>query len=52
MTMISAERMKSVRMAPLTSFFSSSGPTSAAGASSACPWSCGLTISHSFSAPS
>jgi hypothetical protein len=49
-TMISAERMKSVRIAPLTSVSSWSAPTSLADASSL--WWCGLIASHSFSAPS
>ena len=38
MTMISEERMKSVRIAPETIFFSSSGPCSTTGASFAPSW--------------
>ncbi len=48
--MISAERMKSVRIAPATIAFSWSGPDCAAVAVS---WPlCPLTFSQTFSAPS
>ena len=46
--MISAERMKSVRIAPPTSSSSSGWAVEASSASA----ECGLTSSHSFSAPS
>ncbi len=49
MTMISAERMKSVRIAPVTIVFSCSGPSSATG--SAWP-SWPRIFSQIFSAPS
>ena len=51
MTMISADRMKSVRMAPAVICFSRSSPWANDG-SAACSGSCPLTFSHSFSAPS
>ena len=49
MTMISADRMKSVRMAPLVTRFSWSGSPSST-SSSACSWP--PTFSQIFSAPS
>ena len=49
-TMISADRMKSVRIAPPTSASSCSGPCSLTGDSAVA--GCGLIISHSFSAAS
>ena len=51
--MISAERIRSVRIAPATIFFSVSAGSAAASATSACSsgW-CPLTFSQIFSAPS
>ncbi len=49
MTMISADRMKSVLMAPLVTVFSWSG-SPAATSSTACSWP--ATFSQIFSAPS
>ena len=48
--MISADRMKSVRIAPDTFWFSSR--TGSVVVSSASPWPCPLTASITFSAPS
>ncbi len=48
--MISAERMKSVRIAPATIVFSCSGPISAAVLTSAGAW--WLSFSHTLWAPS
>ena len=48
-TMISVERMKSVRIAPVTTAFSASGPWTADGS----PWaSCPRSAAQTFSAPS
>ena len=50
MTMISADRMKSVRMAPVVTVFSRSAGSSTTSSSSAC--SCPPNFSQIFSAPS
>ena len=48
-TMISADRIRSVRMAPRIITFSSGPPTTTTDGSAWCP---GPNFSHSFSAPS